>query len=74
LNLQKDDLIKVEIVSRGRWENECIGKINDSLGIKVLLKKPIVFSDKLIGKVIEAKVIKANYKDNILTALFPHRM
>ncbi|MHA1391439.1 MAG: radical SAM protein [Promethearchaeota archaeon] len=74
LNLQKNDLIKIEIVSRGRWENECIGKINDSLGIKVLLKKPIVFSDKLIGKVIEAKVIKANYKDNILTALFPYKL
>jgi len=74
LNLQKNDLIKIEIVSRGRWKNECIGKINDSLGIKVLLKKPIVFSDKLIGKVIEAKVIKANYKDNILTALFPYKL
>ena len=72
-DLQKNDLIKIEIVSKGRWENECIGKINDSLGIKVLLKKPFVFSDKLIGKVIEVKVIKANYKDNILTALFPHK-
>ncbi|MBY9016690.1 MAG: hypothetical protein KGD68_13435, partial [Candidatus Lokiarchaeota archaeon] len=74
LNLQKKDLIKIEIVSRGRWENECIGKINNSLGIKVLLKKPLVFSDELIGKVIEAQVIKANYKDNILTALFPHKL
>ena len=74
LNLQKKDLIKTEIVARGRWENECIGKINDSLGIKVLLKKPFVFTDGLIGKVIEAEIIKANYKDNILTALFPHNM
>ena len=74
LDLRKNDLIKIEIISRGRWENECIGKINNSLGIKVLLKKPFVFSDKLIGKVIEAKVIKANYKDNILTALFPHKL
>jgi uncharacterized Fe-S cluster-containing radical SAM superfamily enzyme len=74
LDLQKDDLIKIEIVSRGRWENECIGKINDSLGIKVLLKKPFVFTDELIGKVVEAKVIKANYKDNILTALFPPKL
>ena len=74
LNLQKKDLIKIEIVARGRWENECIGKINDSLGIKVLLKKPFVFSNGLIGKIIKAEVIKANYKDNILTALFPHNL
>jgi len=74
LNLQKNDLLKIEIVSRGRWENECIGKINNSLGIKVLLKKPLVFSEELIGKIIEVKVIKANYKDNILTALFPHKL
>ncbi len=74
LDLQRNDLIKIEIVSKGRWKNECIGKINNSLGIKVLLKKPLVFSDKLIGKVIEARVIKANYKDNILTAVFPHKL
>ena len=74
LNLQENDLIKIEIVSRGRWENECIGKINDFLGIKVLLKKPFIFTDELIGKVVEVKVIKANYKDNLLTALFPHNL
>ena len=53
--------------------NECIGQVNDSLGIKILLKKPIVFSKDLIGKVIVAKIIKANYRDNILTALFPYK-
>ncbi|MFW9949897.1 MAG: radical SAM protein, partial [Candidatus Thorarchaeota archaeon] len=72
LDLKKDDLIKIKIVSRGRWINECIGKINDNLGIKILLKKPITFSEELIGKVVVAKVIKANYRDNIHTALFPH--
>lgn len=72
LDLKKDDLVKIKIVSRGRWTNECIGKINDNLGIKILLKKPIVFSEKLIGKVIVAKLIKANYRDNIITALIPH--
>lgn len=72
LDLKKDDLIKIKIVSRGRWMNECIGKINDTLGIKILLKKPLVFSEELIGKVIVAKVIKANYRDNILTALIPN--
>ena len=73
LDLKKNDLLKVKIVSRGRWKNECIGKINDNQGIKILLKKPIDYSEKLIGKVIVAKVIKANYRDNILTALFPYK-
>jgi len=73
LGLKRDDLIKTKIVSKGRWMNECIGKINDSLGIKILLRKPIVFSEELIGKVIVAKIIKANYRDNILTALFPYK-
>jgi uncharacterized Fe-S cluster-containing radical SAM superfamily enzyme len=72
LDLKKDDLIKIKIISRGRWINECIGKINDTLGIKILLKKPIVFTEELIGKVIVAKIIKANYRDNILTALIPY--
>lgn len=73
LDLKKNDLLKVKIVSRGRWKNECIGKINDNQGIKIILKKPIEFSEELIGKVILAKVIKANYRDNILTALFPYK-
>jgi uncharacterized Fe-S cluster-containing radical SAM superfamily enzyme len=72
LDLKKDDLLKVKIVSRGRWTNECIGKINNNQGIKILLKKPLVFSEELIGKVITTKIIKANYRDNILTALFPY--
>ena len=73
LNLKRNDLLNVKIVSRGRWLNECIGKINDNQGIKILLKKPLVFSEELIGKVIVAKVIKANYRDNIITALFPYK-
>jgi uncharacterized Fe-S cluster-containing radical SAM superfamily enzyme len=72
LGLKRDDLLKIKIISGGRWNNECIGKINENLGIKVLLRKPINFSEKLIGKIITAKIIKANYRDNILTALFPY--
>ena len=72
LGLKKDDLMKIKVVSRGRWINECIGKINDNLGIKILLRKPLVFSEELLGKVITAKIIKANYRDNILTAIFPY--
>ena len=67
-NVKKNDLIRVQLISKGRWENECIGKINSEIGIKVLLKKPLTFSEELVGKKIKARVIKANYKDNIYTA------
>lgn len=70
LNIQKNDRIRLKIVSIGRWKREYIGKIDDNLGIKVLLNKPIPHPEQLIGKFIEAKIIKANYKDNILTASF----
>jgi uncharacterized Fe-S cluster-containing radical SAM superfamily enzyme len=70
LNLKKNDEIGLKIVSKGRWKKECIGQINEDLGIKILLKKPLISID-LIGKKIKAKVIKANYKDNILTAVYP---
>lgn len=69
LNLKKDDEIGLEIISKGRWRRECIGKINKEMGIKVLLKKPLISND-LIGKKIKARIIKANYKDNILTAIY----
>jgi len=66
--LKKNDLIRVKIVSRGRWSRECIGKIDDNAGIKILLKKPTLFTNELIGQKIKARILKANYKDNILTA------
>ncbi len=71
IRYNKGDLIRVIIVSRGRWKNECIGKINDSNGIKVLLKKPLIFSDVMIGKEFNVRILKANYRDNIITAYFP---
>lgn len=71
LNLEKNDEIRLKIVSKGRWNDECIGKINEEMGIKVLLKKPIISND-LIGKQIKARIIKANYKDSILTAIYPY--
>jgi uncharacterized Fe-S cluster-containing radical SAM superfamily enzyme len=70
-NLKKNDVLELIIISKGRWERECIGKIDDNFGIKVLLKRPLTFSNGLIGKKIKAKIIKANYKDNIITASFP---
>jgi uncharacterized Fe-S cluster-containing radical SAM superfamily enzyme len=70
LRVKKNDSIKLKIISKGRWNREYIGKIDDNFGIKLLLNKPIIPSKNLIGKYIEAKIIKANYKDNILTASF----
>ena len=71
LNLKKNDIINLKIISKGRWNRECIGKINDNYGIKLLLNKPITFSPHLLSKEIKAKVIKADNKNNILTAVFP---
>jgi uncharacterized Fe-S cluster-containing radical SAM superfamily enzyme len=70
LNVQKNDLIRLRVISKGRWEREYIGKIDNNFGIKLLLNKSIIPSEKIIGKEIQAKIIKANYKDNILTASF----
>jgi len=52
-------------------ENEYIGKINEDFGIKILVNKSMIIPQDLIGNKIQAKIIKANYKDNIITALFP---
>jgi len=68
--VQKNDKLRLKVISKGRWKKEYIGKVNDKFGIKVLLNKSLIEPEKLIGKDIEAKVIKANYKDNILTASF----
>ncbi|MFW9826371.1 MAG: radical SAM protein [Candidatus Thorarchaeota archaeon] len=70
LSVKKNDLLKLKVISKGRWNREFIGKIKENFGMKLLLNKPITFPEKLIGKEIEAKIIKANYKDNILTASF----
>ncbi|GAH94711.1 unnamed protein product, partial [marine sediment metagenome] len=32
----------------------------------------LLLSTNIIGKVMVAKIVKANYRDNILTALIPH--
>ncbi|TFF90550.1 MAG: radical SAM protein [Promethearchaeota archaeon] len=69
LDLKKGQIISATIVSEGRWEYECIGAISDHSGIKILLPRPWKFTPKLLGKTIQVKIIKANYKDNILTAI-----
>ena len=70
-NFKKNDIINAKIISPGRWKRECIAKLNNDFGIKILLNKPLRYSNTLIGKKIQVKVIKANYKDNIITAIFP---
>ncbi|MFX1302777.1 MAG: radical SAM protein [Promethearchaeota archaeon] len=70
LNLKKNDQVKLKLISQGRWKREYIGKLNDNFGIKVILNKHINYPEKLIGKEIRVRIIKANYKDNILTASF----
>ena len=70
LNLKKNDTIELKVLSKGRWNKEYIGKIRDNFGIKLLLNRPLTQPNNLIGKKIQAKIIKANYRDNILTAFF----
>ncbi len=70
LKLKKNDIRDLTVISKGRWKNEFIGKINDNFGLKILLSRSISNPDNLIGKNIKVKIIKANYKDNILTSLF----
>jgi uncharacterized Fe-S cluster-containing radical SAM superfamily enzyme len=73
LKFQKGEFTRIQIISKGRWKNECIGKLNDELGIKIILKKPLIFNEKLVGTSVIAKIIKANYKENITTALYPYK-
>jgi uncharacterized Fe-S cluster-containing radical SAM superfamily enzyme len=67
----KNEIHRLTVVSKGRWDNEYIGKINDNSGIKILVDKSLVHSENLVGSEIEVKIIKANYKNNLLTAVFP---
>ena len=71
LDVKKNEFIKLTIISKGRWKNEFIGKIDDNFGVKVLVNEPSINSENFVGKKITARIIKANYKDNILTAVFP---
>ncbi|MFX0083144.1 MAG: radical SAM protein [Candidatus Hodarchaeota archaeon] len=71
LGVKKNQIITLTIISKGRWKNEFIGKIDDNFGVKVLVNEPTLNSESVIGKKINARIIKANYKDNILTAVFP---
>jgi uncharacterized Fe-S cluster-containing radical SAM superfamily enzyme len=71
LNVHEGEIIPVTIASPGRWENECIGKVNEEFGCKVLLNSPIKYTDALLGKEIDVKILKAKTTENLITAYFP---
>ena len=71
LDIKKNQSVKLTIISKGRWKNEYIGKINNNFGVKVLLRERSITSENFIGKKVAVRIIKANYRDNILTAVFP---
>ncbi|TFF98481.1 MAG: radical SAM protein [Promethearchaeota archaeon] len=71
LNLHEGDKIPVTVVSKGRWNNECIGKINEKFGCKILLNSPIQFTPNLLGKEIDVRILKAKNTENLITTFFP---
>lgn len=72
LDIKEGQIISVIIKSPGRWENECIGVINDHSSVKVLLNDPIKYSDELIGKTLDVKVLKSSDHDSIITSYIPY--
>jgi uncharacterized Fe-S cluster-containing radical SAM superfamily enzyme len=71
LGVNEGEIIPVTIVSPGRWDNECIGKINEDFGCKVLLNSPITFTKDILGKQIDVKILKAKPTENLITGYFP---
>ncbi|TFF99117.1 MAG: radical SAM protein, partial [Promethearchaeota archaeon] len=72
LDIKEGDIISVVIKSPGRWKNECIGVIDNASACKILLNKPIEYSDKLLGQTLNVKVLKSTNYDSIITAYFPY--
>ena len=72
LPINEGEIISVEIVSQGRWKNECIGKINNQFCTKVLLNYPLEYSKDLLGKNIDVKILKAKNKENLITGYIPY--
>lgn len=70
-NLDQEDIIPVKIISEGRWNRECIGKVDENFAVKVLLNSPLKFKSQLIGKVIDTKIIKSRSRDNLITSYLP---
>lgn len=68
---KKGELINILIVSRGRWNYEYIGKINDLFGVKVLLNKSFNLLGDILDKEINVRVLKASETNNTITAHYP---
>ncbi|MBY9005595.1 MAG: radical SAM protein [Candidatus Lokiarchaeota archaeon] len=72
LEISQGDIFPIEIVSNGRWKNECIGKINEEFSTKILLNNPLEFSESYVGKHLKVKVLKSSSNDNIITTYTPY--
>ncbi|MBN1215102.1 MAG: radical SAM protein [Candidatus Lokiarchaeota archaeon] len=71
LEFKEGDIIPIEIMSKGRWNNEYIGKINEEFSTKILINKALDFSEDYIGKNINVKILKSSPNDNIITTFAP---
>jgi len=72
LDIKEKEIISVKVVSPGRWKNECIAMIDEVSAVKVLLNSPIEYSDNLLGKHLNVKVLKSTKRDSIITAYIPY--
>jgi uncharacterized Fe-S cluster-containing radical SAM superfamily enzyme len=60
-----EEKINVQIIYRGRFQNEYIGVLNSLWAVKVLSSTKIP-----LGKTIQVKVIKQKLKENLITAKY----
>jgi hypothetical protein len=72
LDINEGEILPITIKAPGRWKNECIGVINDLSAVKVLLNSPLEYSDMLLGKNTNVKVLKSSQYDSTITAYLPY--
>jgi uncharacterized Fe-S cluster-containing radical SAM superfamily enzyme len=61
-NIKMGDIVPVELLMPGRWQNEFIGRINSQWAVKVLTKKPLQ-----AGQQIMVEIIRNALTGNLLT-------
>jgi uncharacterized Fe-S cluster-containing radical SAM superfamily enzyme len=71
VNFHKNQILIVKVISKGRWFNECLCRTTEDIGIKVILRTPLKMNTELLNRNIEVKIISANKKNNIYTAIYP---
>ncbi|TXT66790.1 MAG: Cyclic pyranopterin monophosphate synthase [Promethearchaeota archaeon] len=72
IDINEGEILPVTIKAPGRWKNECIGVINELSAVKVLLNSPLEYSDTLLGKNINVKILKSTQYDSIITTYLPY--